>query len=111
MRMPAANRLGIWVVLLAEVVLLTILTSSFGGKYPFESTFLSWSNITQVIRSVSFIAIMVVGQSVVIITGGIDLSVGSVLGFSGVVTTVLLNQNFSILSSGLDRKSVVEGKM
>ncbi len=86
-------RFGIWLALLLEVLLLTILTSSFGGSSGFESTFLNWSNLSQVIRALSFIAIMGVGQAVVIITGGIDLSVGSVLGLSGVVTAVLLNAN------------------
>lgn len=85
------KQLGIWVALLAEVLILTVLTSSFGGPHFFQSTFLSWSNLSQVIKALSFIAIMAVGQSVVIIAGGIDLSVGSVLGLSGVVAAVMLN--------------------
>src|SRR5712692_877688 len=91
--MAVLNRkqLGISVALLAEVLILTVLTSSFGGPHFFQSTFLSWSNVSQVIRALSFIAIMAVGQSAVIIAGGIDLSVGSVLGLSGVVTAVMLN--------------------
>jgi ribose transport system permease protein len=93
------KRLGIWLALILEVVLLTILTSSFGGEKVFESTFLNWSNLSQVIRALSFIAIMVVGQSLVIITAGIDLSVGSILGLSGVITAVLLNNGFNIISS------------
>ena len=97
--MLKSARLGIWFALLVEVLLLTLLTSTFGGEGYFSSTFLHWSNISQVIRALSFIAIMAVGQSVVIITGGIDLSVGSVLGLSAVVTAVLLNQNFGILPS------------
>lgn len=96
-----SKRLGIWLALIVEVVLLTILTSSFGGESLFESTFLNWSNISQVIRALSFIAIMAVGQSLVIITAGIDLSVGSILGLSGVVTAVLLNNGFDITSSAL----------
>jgi ribose transport system permease protein len=99
MKLLKSTRLGIWFVLLVEVLLLTLLTSTFGGEGYFSSTFLHWSNISQVIRALSFIAIMAVGQSVVIITGGIDLSVGSVLGLSAVVTAVLLNQNFGILPS------------
>ncbi len=91
MKLPADKRIGIWLALLLEVVLLTILTSSFGDD-GFQSTFLNWSNLSQVIRALSFIAIMGVGQAVVIIAGGIDLSVGSVLGLSGVVTALLLNQ-------------------
>jgi len=92
-------RLGIWIALLLEVLLLTFFTSTFGGEHVFESTFLNWSNISQVIRAVSFIAIMTVGQAVVIITAGIDLGVGSVLGLCGVVAAVLLNNNFDITSA------------
>ena len=99
MKRPPSRHLGIWLVLLVEVLLLTVLTSSFGGPNLFESTFLNYSNLSQVIRALSFIAIMVVGQSAVIITGGIDLGVGSVLGLSGVVTAVLLNLGFSVASA------------
>ena len=90
------SRLGIWFALIAEVIVLTVLTSSFGGEHIFQSTFLNWSNLSQVIRALSFIAIMAVGQSVVIITSGIDLAVGSVLGLSGVVAAVLLNENIGV---------------
>ena len=91
-----SKRLGIWLALVIEILLLTILTSSFGGEKIFESTFLNWQNISQVIRALSFIAIMAVGQALVIITAGIDLSVGSVLGLSGVITAVLLNHGLGI---------------
>ena len=100
MKPAGSKRLGIWFVLVAEVLLLTLLTSTFGGPGYFESTFLNWSNISQVVRALSFVAIMVVGQSAVIIAGGIDLGVGSVLGLSGVVTAVLLNDGFSIAAAG-----------
>ena len=93
------QRLGIWVALFIELLLLTIFTSSFGGEHFFDSSFLNWSNISQVIRALSFVATMAVGQSVVIISAGIDLSVGSVLGLSGVVTAVLLNMGMPIFVS------------
>ena len=99
MSLPLPKRTGIWLALLLEVVLLAILTSSIGNEHNFESTFLNWSNLTQVIRAVSFIAIMAVGQAMVVIAGGIDLSVGSALGLSAVVTAVVLSQNFPILPS------------
>lgn len=85
------TRPGIWAVLAAEVLLLTLLTSSFGGEGIFESSFLNWSNLSQVVRALSFVAIMAVGQSAVIIAGGIDLAVGSALGLSGVVVAIVLN--------------------
>jgi len=93
------KRLGIWLALIVEVVLLTILTSSFGGESAFQSTFLSWSNISQVIRSLSFIAIMAVGQSLVIIMAGVDLSVGSILGLAGVVSAFALEGGMGIAAA------------
>jgi ribose transport system permease protein len=94
-RIPSKG-LGIWFVFAAEVLLLTLLTSRFDGESGFESTFLNLSNIAQVTRALSFVAIMAVGQSLVIITGGIDLAAGSILGLSGVVAAVLLNNGAPI---------------
>ena len=44
---------------------------------------------------------MAVGQALVIITAGIDLSVGSVLGLTGVITAVLLNHGVGIAGAVL----------
>ncbi len=96
MSLHSPRGFGIWAALLAEIIVLTVLTSSFGGPSFFESTFLNWSNLSQVIRALSFIAIMAVGQSPVIISGGIDLAVGSLLGLTGVVTAVLLTMGVNI---------------
>lgn len=52
--------------------------------------FLTVSNITNVIRQFSFIALMALGMLLVIVTGGIDLSVGSVFAFSGVITCMAI---------------------
>ena len=49
----------------------------------------------------SVIAIMSIGQMWIIISGGIDLSVGSVLALSGVVTTLLISSGFDIVSASL----------
>ena len=43
-------------------------------------------NLYNVSRDFSFVGIMAVGGALVMLTGGIDLSVGSVMGLSGVVT-------------------------
>ena len=52
--------------------------------------FLTLTNLDNLIRQVAVFAILSVGQLFVILTGGIDLSVGSVLGLSGGVTALLL---------------------
>ena len=49
------------------------------------STFPGWVNMRQVIQNVSILAVLGIGMTYVIITSGIDLSVGSVLVFSGVI--------------------------
>ena len=52
--------------------------------------FMTFRNIVNVLRQVSIIAIVSVGMTYVIITGGIDLSVGSVAALSGMITGIFL---------------------
>jgi ribose/xylose/arabinose/galactoside ABC-type transport system permease subunit len=70
------NNYGIWVVALILVVLLSI----------FAQNFLSFNNIFNLLRQSAIIGIVTLGAACVIITGGIDLSVGAVLGFTATVT-------------------------
>ncbi len=64
------------------------------------STFLSFSseqfmtqdNLLSVFRQFSFIGIMAIGQVMVIITGGIDLSVGSIFAFAGVTSAFAMTK-------------------
>jgi ribose transport system permease protein len=65
---------GMWVALVALCFVL----------YSSNEDFLSRSNIVNVTRQISMLGIFAVGISFVIITGGIDLSVGSVIGLTGV---------------------------
>ncbi len=51
-----------------------------------EPKFLSQRNMFQVSRQIAFVAIVALGELFVILTGGIDLSVGSLLGLSGVIS-------------------------
>jgi len=51
--------------------------------------FFTVDNLTLVARSFSFIAIAAMGQFVVILTRGIDISAGSVIGLSGIVTAII----------------------
>lgn len=58
--------------------------------FAFEPTFLSFGNITNLFRQTAIIGVLAVGQTIVIITRGIDLSVGSVLAFTNIITAQLL---------------------
>lgn len=52
--------------------------------------FLTEDNLFDVIRGFSFVAIAGLGQIIVMLTGGIDLSVGSSMGFAGWVAAMFL---------------------
>ena len=66
-------------VLVALIVLCILM--SFASPY-----FLTKDNIFNVLRSMSTIGIMAIGMTMVIVSGGIDLSVGSVAAVSAMVT-------------------------
>jgi len=52
--------------------------------------FLSSGNLFNISKNFSFIAIVSLGMTLVIITGGIDLSVGSVMALTAIVTVMLM---------------------
>ncbi len=54
------------------------------------SKFFAWSNISTITQNVSIWAVLGVGMTFVIITSGIDLSIGSVLVFSSVVSAKVM---------------------
>jgi len=56
--------------------------------------FASTENFYNITRNFAFIGIMSVGMVAVIITGGIDLSVGTIMGFVGVVCGVILQAEY-----------------
>ena len=58
--------------------------------------FLTGPNLTTVIRQTTVINIMALGMTLIIIAGGIDLSVGSILAFGGFVGTSSLARGYSI---------------
>ena len=66
---------AIFVALAVECVALTLATD----------TFLTANNLSNVVRQNAFPAIIAAGMTFVILTGGIDLSVGSVVALSGVL--------------------------
>ena len=59
-----------------------------------QEAFLTTANFYNITRNFAFIGIMAIGMVAVIITGGIDLSVGSVMGLVGVVSGLLLQGGY-----------------
>lgn len=69
---------------MAVIILAFTLLCRFKGI-----NYLSWVNITNIIVQSSIIGVMAIGASLVILTGGIDLSSGAMLAFNGMVCALL----------------------
>jgi ribose transport system permease protein len=90
----ALSRYAIFVALAVECLIVGLTTD----------TFFTSANLSNVLRQNAFIAILAAGMTFVILTGGIDLSVGSVVGLSGVVCAGLLAGGSNVaeaIASGL----------
>jgi len=68
------NKMGIIVVVVLLCIFFSILSSDF----------LTWNNIVNVARQTSISAILAAGMTFVILTGGIDLSIGAIVALAGV---------------------------
>lgn len=79
------QKLGPVIGLLLIVVIISVMSPSF----------LTMNNLFNVLRQVSINALIAFGMTFVILTGGIDLSVGSILALTGAVTA-------GMMSGGMD---------
>ncbi|WP_217569675.1 ABC transporter permease [Mesorhizobium sp. GbtcB19] len=77
-----------WVVI---AVILACLFLSFA-----TDAFATQKNLFNITRNITFVAIVALGMTFVIITGGIDLSVGSVLCLCSMVLAVTMHAGYSI---------------
>ena len=85
------SKYGIYIALVAIFIVLGIMTPSF----------LTFDNVMNVFRQVSFNGILALGMTFVIITGGIDLSVGSILAMASLVAMSFSVQDNNPLPIGL----------
>src|SRR5688572_33431902 len=83
---------GLLLVILCLGTLLTLLAGSHPDRVTGEpvNNFLNSYTLIQTATDASFFAIMAVGATIVIISGGIDLSVGSIYALAGVSTAMVL---------------------
>ncbi|MHB1252881.1 MAG: ABC transporter permease [Candidatus Humimicrobiaceae bacterium] len=71
--------IGIYLFLVAIIIFFSLRTSAF----------LTFDNFIVILRQVSIIGICAFGEAFIVISGGIDLSVGSVVALSGVISAAL----------------------
>lgn len=60
-----------------------------------QPRFINPENLTSMVMGMTYDLLMAMGMTLVLILGGIDLSVGSVLGLTGVVVTMMLSRNIA----------------
>lgn len=85
------NNAGILIGLLCLCVFMTFATDSF----------LSSKNLLTVLRQICINSLLAFGMTFVLIIGGIDLTVGSVLGASGVAVVMLIEKGIPLLAAVL----------
>ncbi len=82
----------LFLIVIVLIVILNFATDNFLTSY----------NLSNLVRQTSIIGIVSIGMTFIIISGGIDLSVGSVAGFSGMLAAILMvKHNWGILPSVL----------
>ena len=81
---PGASRRSLGILVLA---ILISPTAADGSRI-----FLQAGNLTDILRQVSLIGIISLAMTFVILTGGIDLSVGSILALSTALTAMFLTR-------------------
>jgi ribose/xylose/arabinose/galactoside ABC-type transport system permease subunit len=73
---------AVWFMLLGVIIIFSIVIPNFATS----------SNFITILRQVSNIGILSVGMTFVLISGGIDLSIGSMLPLTGVATAIFLTK-------------------
>jgi len=82
--------------MLPVLIILGLLIQGACVYFTGEGRFLTWQNMSIVAQQASINAVLAAGMTFVILTGGIDLSVGSILAASAVVG-LLASQDFGYL--------------
>ncbi len=106
-RILASQETGLVLV----VALVTIVLAALAGSHADRASgamvnnFLNANTLVQTATDASFFAIMAIGATMVIISGGIDLSVGSIYALAGVSSALLLRK----MGASGDAISVVAG--
>ncbi len=90
-RMVGQQAFWVFVAAVLACLALSVLTDTFATP----------QNLFNVTRNFAFVGIMALGMTVVIISGGIDLSVGSVLCLSAMVLAITMNAGHSLAFASL----------
>jgi ribose/xylose/arabinose/galactoside ABC-type transport system permease subunit len=82
---------GLWTATSRYAVVLLLLVGIFVFFAVTQSDFFTRANLENLLTSSSILFVVSIGMTFVVLTGGIDLSVGSLLALSGIVLSKLFN--------------------
>jgi ribose/xylose/arabinose/galactoside ABC-type transport system permease subunit len=74
----------------AKLILATVLLAICVFTAANSSTFLTWNNWANILEQVAIVGILACGTTVLMVAGGIDLSIGSNVSFTGVLIGALI---------------------
>jgi len=80
---------GLLLIFIIEIVFFSVTSEYFFG----------WNNFKNIFRASTIIGIMALGQTIVIISGGFDLSVGAVSAATGMAAAWMLQQGYGFLTA------------
>ncbi|HET8654966.1 MAG TPA: ABC transporter permease [Longimicrobiaceae bacterium] len=98
---PAPERLREWLSRLGPFVALALVVLTFTILSDTPARFLSPFNLRIVLSQTVIVAVGAVGMTAIIVSGGIDLSVGGIIALSGVVTALLLRSGLAPVTAVL----------
>jgi ribose transport system permease protein len=92
-RIPAGRLRGRWQQEAGLVIAIVVLGVYFASR---NGVFVSFDNIGNIAEQSTFIGILAVGMTFVVVSGHFDLSVGSMFGLSGIVFAVALEAGWNV---------------
>lgn len=87
-RLISSQEFWITIAVLVMGVVVSLVSPRFG----------TYTNLSNILQNFCYIGILAIGMTPVLITGGIDISVGSILGLCGVVLGLLLQAEWPLFA-------------
>lgn len=95
---PSGTRLAVLALKMRTLIALIILVVVFSIL---AKNFLTGNNLIILTTQVVLYAVLAVGMTYVIVTGGIDLSVGAIVGLSGMTAAILIQNGLTLRMFGV----------
>lgn len=89
-RKLSVSDLTLYIGAVVIIALFSLISSAVGKD------FLNWTNVQNIIKQSSVIAVTAIGASIIILTGGIDLTVGSLVALIGILSGLMIKSGYPL---------------